>query len=63
MNKDGTLPECITAQTKLCWQNIAEVLASAGMRLEDIVKATTTIKNEADIPAYGKACNSSLATL
>jgi enamine deaminase RidA (YjgF/YER057c/UK114 family) len=57
LTRDGQLAPDIEGQTVQAWTNILEVLASAGMGIEDIVKTTTYIRNAEDIPAYGAARN------
>ena len=50
----GMVPEGITAQSELAWENVLRALSEAGMDVEDLVKTTTYLINAADIPAYGK---------
>lgn len=50
--EDGSLPAGIEAQTTQAWTNVAAGLSAAEMGLEDIVKATTTLKRAEDIAAY-----------
>jgi enamine deaminase RidA (YjgF/YER057c/UK114 family) len=38
--KNGMVPATIEGQTEVAWQNIAAILADAGMQLTDIVKVT-----------------------
>ncbi|MET4258417.1 2-iminobutanoate/2-iminopropanoate deaminase [Bradyrhizobium sp. S3.12.5] len=38
---DGTVPEGFEAQCEQAWRNIIEVLAAAGLGVEDLVKVTT----------------------
>jgi enamine deaminase RidA (YjgF/YER057c/UK114 family) len=52
---DGTLPETIEAQAEACWQNIAAILADAGMEIGDLVKITTYLVRPEDVPAAGAA--------
>lgn len=51
---DGSLPEDIEGQAEICWRNVKAALAAAGMGLEDLVKTTVYLVDEADLPAYGK---------
>ncbi|MBR0712348.1 RidA family protein [Bradyrhizobium liaoningense] len=38
---DGTVPEGFEAQCEQAWRNVTEVLATAGLRVEHLVKVTT----------------------
>ena len=49
---DGTLPETFEEQAQRAWQNVGEVLKSAGMQFSDIVKMTTFVVRPED---YAKA--------
>jgi len=37
---DGTVPEGMEAQASVCWQNIAGILASAGLTKDHLVRTT-----------------------
>ena len=52
MAKDGTIPAGTKAQSELVWQNIAEILASAGMEISDIVKMTAYLLGPEDLADY-----------
>ena len=40
-SSDGTVPEGFEAQCEQAWRNVKEVLASAGLGVEHLVKVTT----------------------
>ncbi len=40
---DGTVPESITAQAEVIWQNIREILKEASMEVTDIALVTTYV--------------------
>jgi enamine deaminase RidA (YjgF/YER057c/UK114 family) len=48
---DGTVPADAETQAKLAWRNLEAQLRAAGMGIENLVKTTTIVRNEADIPA------------
>jgi 2-iminobutanoate/2-iminopropanoate deaminase len=54
LDADGKAPEGIEAQTRVAFENVFRVLGKARMTSADIVKVTTTLTREADIPAYVK---------
>lgn len=45
---DGSVGEGIVEQSELVWQNIREVLASAGMEISDIVQLNMLLLNRDD---------------
>jgi len=51
---DGTLPPDIEGQTRQAWDNIFAALEAAGMKPSDIIKVTTTVVHEEDIPVTVK---------
>lgn len=51
---DDKVPESAEDQTELCFQNVAAVLKSAGMRLEDIVRINAFVTDRAHLPGYMK---------
>lgn len=61
--EDGTIPEGITAQAELAWENISKILAEAGMGLGDIVKATHWLTRAEDIADYAKVRSKYLGDL
>jgi 2-iminobutanoate/2-iminopropanoate deaminase len=48
VHPDGTLGKDIEEQARLVWQNIREVLASAGMEITDIVQLNMLLLDRAD---------------
>lgn len=46
---DGATAEGCAAQAEACWANIANILEAAGMRVDDLVKVTTFLRDPADI--------------
>jgi enamine deaminase RidA (YjgF/YER057c/UK114 family) len=48
---DGTVPNDAETQAKLAWGNLEAQLRAAGMGIGNLVKVTTIVRNEADIPA------------
>jgi enamine deaminase RidA (YjgF/YER057c/UK114 family) len=55
VGRDGKLRQGIEAQTHQVWENLAAVLASAGMTMADVVKVSTFLTREEDLDAYRKA--------
>lgn len=49
---DGSLPDDITEQSKLAWDNVLAALAAAGMGVADIVKVTSWLVDTRDTSAY-----------
>ena len=54
LSKGGHMPDNIKEQTELAWENILNLLNSAGMEVEDIVKITQYLTRTEDIPEYSK---------
>ncbi len=54
MTTNGEIPENITQQSVLAWQNIIKLLESAKMDIRNIVKITQYITIPENIPAYSK---------
>jgi 2-iminobutanoate/2-iminopropanoate deaminase len=50
----GELPDNITAQTELAWENTLALLKKADMTVNDIVKITQYLTRREDIPDYSK---------
>lgn len=48
LQKDGSVPEGIEAQTKAVWSNIVAILAEAKMAITDIVKINTYLTRAED---------------
>jgi len=51
--KDGSTPQGISAQSELVWRNILNVLESAGMGVEHLVKVNHYLTRHENIPGYG----------
>jgi enamine deaminase RidA (YjgF/YER057c/UK114 family) len=49
---DGTLPADFAAQAEQAWRNVEAVLAASGMAVDDLVKITSFLVREEDVPAY-----------
>jgi len=48
----GKLPDDITGQAELTWQNVVELLTKADMGIGDIVKVTQYLTRAEDVKAY-----------
>ncbi len=46
---DGTVPEGFEAQCEQAWRNIIEVLAAAGLGVENLVKVTTFLTDRSQV--------------
>jgi 2-iminobutanoate/2-iminopropanoate deaminase len=55
VRKDGTVPATIEEQTIVAWENVTAILASAGMKVTDIVRIDQFLVDPADFPAYVRA--------
>ena len=51
--KDGSTPQGISAQSELVWRNILNVLESAGMGVEHLVKVNHYLTRHENILGYG----------
>ena len=51
---DDEIPDSAEAQTELCFANVAAILASAGMGLDDIVRINAYVTDRAHLPGYMK---------
>ena len=49
---DGTVPEGFEAQCEQAWRNVKEVLASAGLGVEHLVKVNTFLTDRAQLVTY-----------
>jgi len=47
---DGSTPEGIEAQAKVCWENIAAILKDAGVGLDSIVRTTQYLVDRSTYP-------------
>jgi 2-iminobutanoate/2-iminopropanoate deaminase len=52
VRKDGTVPATIAEQTVVAWDNVTAILASAGMKITDIVKVTQYLTDPAHFSGY-----------
>ena len=52
LRKDGTIPPTMEEQTEVVWQNIAAILASAGMGITDICKMNSYLTRFEDFATY-----------
>ena len=50
---DDAVPEEIEAQCVLCFENIAAILAEAGMSFADVVRFNAFVTDRAFFPVYG----------
>lgn len=55
LDANGQAPPTLEAQLELVWANIAEILASAGMTLNNIVRVTSYLRDAADAPTNAAA--------
>jgi enamine deaminase RidA (YjgF/YER057c/UK114 family) len=53
IRKDGSIPASFAEQAEMAWQNLVEILAAAGMSVQNLVKINQYLLRAADIPAYG----------
>lgn len=49
---DGTIPDSVRDQTRLCFENAAAVLREAGMSLKDVVRVRAYVTDPAHFPEY-----------
>ncbi|MGY4751813.1 RidA family protein [Pannonibacter sp. Q-1] len=59
---DDVIPPGVEAQTRLCFQNIREILAAAGMSLADIVRINAFVTGREHMPGYMKTRDEFTAT-
>lgn len=52
LSENGVLPNSITGQSELAWQNILLLLKAANMGVENIVKMTQYLTKSENIPEY-----------
>lgn len=55
--KDGTIPSDCAGQTRLCFDNIAAILAEGGMGLRDIVRINAYVTGREHLPPYMQVRN------
>lgn len=51
---DGTMPADLEAQAEQAWRNVMAVLEHAGMGVKNLVKVTSFLTRQEDVPAYAK---------
>ncbi|WP_417672219.1 RidA family protein [Roseibium sp.] len=51
---DDTVPDNVEGQTRLCFENIAAILAEADMALSDIVRINAYVTDRKHLPGYMK---------
>jgi len=49
---DGVIPERFEDQAEACFDNIARILAEAGMRMADLARLNAYLTDPADLAAY-----------
>jgi 2-iminobutanoate/2-iminopropanoate deaminase len=60
--KDGSVPQDVEGQARLCFQAIAAILAEAGMGLSDVVRFNAYVTRREDMAGYMKARDEFVAT-
>lgn len=55
LTPDGTVSGCAEQQAVQCFANIAGILRSAGMGLEDVVRLNAYVTDRSHLPAYMRA--------
>ena len=51
---DDVVPEGAEAQCRLCFDNLAAILAEADMRFADVIRFTAFVTDRAIFPIYGR---------
>jgi 2-iminobutanoate/2-iminopropanoate deaminase len=54
IDSQGDVPPDVEGQTRLCFANIAAILAEAGMNLSDIVRINAFVTGREHLPGYMK---------
>jgi enamine deaminase RidA (YjgF/YER057c/UK114 family) len=49
---DDSVPESVEEQAEICFENIAAILAEAGMTLRDLVRINAYVTDRADMKGY-----------
>lgn len=49
---DGTIPDSVEAQAKICFENIRAILAEAGLDMSDVVRFNAYVTRREDMAAY-----------
>lgn len=57
VQKDGSIPDGVAAQTEVIMQNLKAILADAGMGFEDVVKINAYLLKPEDIFVYAEVRN------
>jgi len=52
---DGSVPADLEGQAANCWRNIRNILESAGMAMDDLVKVTVFLTSDSNIGPYRTA--------
>lgn len=50
---DGSVPADVEAQAELCFQNLAAILADAGMTFANVIRFNAFVTDRAYFPIYG----------
>jgi 2-iminobutanoate/2-iminopropanoate deaminase len=53
VSPDDHIPESVEEQAVLCFENIKEILASAGMGFDHVVRFSAFVTDRAHFPIYG----------
>ncbi len=51
--QDGSVPADVEAQAELCFQNLAAILADAGMTFANVIRFNAFVTDRAYFPIYG----------
>jgi enamine deaminase RidA (YjgF/YER057c/UK114 family) len=60
---DGSCPADFASQARLCWRNLAAVLAAADMELSDVVRVQAFVTRVEDLEAYRDIRNEIVGSL
>ena len=52
IGRDGVVPDGVEAQTALCFEAIAAILAQAGLNLSDLVRLNAYVTGREHLPGY-----------
>ncbi len=63
VHPDDTVPDGAEAQTDLCFANIAEILASAGMAMANVVRINAYVSAREHMAGYMRARDRAIAGL
>jgi 2-iminobutanoate/2-iminopropanoate deaminase len=59
---DGNVPESCEAQLEIAWSNVKEILKSADMTMDNIIKVTCYLKDPMYASAYARSCEKFLGS-